>query len=171
MTKVISKHLYLLIMLRPEWDGLKQWRKEAEFELTRLEFDPYLIINFVSWELAAECLSQTTNADLMYDFQAAMVTHWGESWLDIWWRFIPERKLLDHGNAWVRGSLKPSSFVEFAMQLELFIFVKREVEREISTNPKTPRNPKLLYYTIVGSALSTYNSHSSTIGFYHSPQS
>jgi Ankyrin repeat len=158
-------------MLRREWAGLYQWGG-FKLGLARLEFDPHLITDFVSWEITAECLCETTNADLIYDFQAAMVTHWGENWLDTWYRSILEGGLLDDKrNLWVRGSLKPSSFVEFAMQVELLIFVKHEVEREISTNPETPRNPKLLYYALVGSALSDYDAHSPTLSLYHSPQS
>jgi hypothetical protein len=114
-----------------------------------------VIIEFISWALRVECVFKKTNADLMQNFQAAMRTHSGEDWLDTWCSSVdfPERQQLCLRNVWVRGTLKPLSFVEFAMQVELFTFVKGEVENQLTENPESPRSPRLLYYTIIGNAL------------------
>jgi hypothetical protein len=91
----------------------------------------------------------------MHDFHTAIRTHCGDYWLDTWWSTVsPKRPTLDYRNAWVRGSLKPSSFVEFATQVELFTFSEGEISHEISMNPEVPRSSKLLYYMLVGNARS-----------------
>ena len=103
----------------------------------------------------------------MRDFHTALRTHCGDYWLDTWWSTVsPEEPTLVSENTWVRGSLKPSSFVEFAMQVELFTFSGGEISHEISRNPEVPRSPKLLYYMLVGNACSSWE-HAPFI--YHSP--
>jgi ankyrin repeat protein len=68
----------------------------------------------------------------------------------------------------VRGSLKPSSFLEFATQAELITFSRSEISREISRNPEVPRSPKLLFYMIVGNACSVHWKDNPF--HYHSPK-
>jgi hypothetical protein len=104
----------------------------------------------------------------MHDFRTAIRTHCGDYWLDTWWSTVsPKEPTLDSENGWVLGSLKPSSFVEFAMQVELFTFSEGEISHEISRNPEVPRSPKLLYYMLVGNACSRWE-HAPFI--YHSPK-
>jgi hypothetical protein len=103
------------------------------------------------WALRLECAFGTTSPPIMHDFHAAIRTHCGDNWLDTWWSTIPHpQRTLDSENQIVRGSLKPSSFLEFATQVELFTFSESEISREISRNPEVPRSPKLLFYMIVG---------------------
>jgi hypothetical protein len=107
------------------------------------------------WALRLECAFGTTSPPIMHDFHAAIRTHCGDNWLDTWWSTIPHpQRTLDSENQIVRGSLKPSSFLEFATQVELFTFSESEISREISRNPEVPRSPKLLFYMIVGNGCS-----------------
>jgi len=105
----------------------------------------------------------------MHDFHAAIRTQCGDSWLDTWWSTVPSQQpTLTSDNAFVRGSLKPSSFLEFATQVELITFSESEISREISRNPEVPRSPKLLFYMIVGNAFSDLWKDNPFL--YHSPK-
>jgi hypothetical protein len=98
-----------------------------------------------------------------------MVTYCGESWLDTWWSTVDSNGIgVLEGNTWVRGNIKPSSFVEFAMQTELFIFVETKLKEDISANPNTHRSPKLLFYVLVGNARSIWEN---SRFLFHSPKS
>jgi hypothetical protein len=104
----------------------------------------------------------------MHDFQAAIRTQCGGNWLDTWWSAVVHGKpTLNSGNFFVHGSLKPSSFLEFATQVELITFSEKEISREISRNPEVPRSPKLLFYMLVGNARSEWESFPFV---YHSPK-
>lgn len=134
-------------------------------------FDSDVVVNFVAWALSAECAFEATDVDLMDNFHGAMVTYCGESWIDTWWSSIHSKEgvlNMDQGTEWVRGNLKPASFLEFAMQTELFLFVKARLEGEIVASPNTPRSPKLLFYTLLGNAMSQWDE---SPFIHHSPKS
>jgi hypothetical protein len=96
-----------------------------------------------------------------------MITSCGESWLDTWWSTIERGRTLGVTNDWVRGDIKPSSFLEFAMQTELIIFVKLELQKDMTASPDITRNPKLLYYTLIGGAVCHWQVYPF---LYHSPE-
>jgi hypothetical protein len=111
---------------------------------------------------------ETTSPSIMHDFHAAIRTHCGDNWLDTWWSTIlHQQPTLGSKTNIVRGSLKPSSFLEFATQIELFTFSESEISREISRNPDVPRSPKLLFYMIIGNALSNWKNNPF---HFHSPK-
>jgi ankyrin repeat protein len=121
-------------------------------------FDLSVVGEFILWALRGECVFETTSPTIMHDFHAAIRTLCGENWLDTWWSTIRcQEPTLDSRNGLVHGYLKPSSFLEFAMQVELFTFSEIEISREISRNPEVPRSPKLLYYLLIGNARSDWN--------------
>ena len=104
----------------------------------------------------------------MHDFQAAIRIQCGGNWLDTWWSAVVHGEpTLKFGNPIVHGSLKPSSFLEFATQVELITFSEKEISREISRNPEVPRSPKLLLYMLVGNARSAWEKSPFV---YHSPK-
>jgi hypothetical protein len=98
---------------------------------------------------------EVESPSIMHDFHAAIRTQCGGNWLDTWWSAVAHGEpTLESSNIFVHGSLKPSSFLEFATQVELITFSEKEISREISRNPEVPRSPKLLFYMLVGSARS-----------------
>jgi hypothetical protein len=104
----------------------------------------------------------------MHDFHAAIRTQCGGNWLDTWWSAVVHGEpTLKSKNTIVHGSLKPSSFLEFATQVELITFSEKEISRKISRNPEVPRSPKLLFYMLVGNARSAWESRPFE---YHSPK-
>jgi hypothetical protein len=104
----------------------------------------------------------------MHDFHAAIRTQCGGNWLDAWWSAVAHgNPTLKSRNLIVHGSLKPSSFLEFATQVELISFSEKEISREISRNPEVPRSPKLLFYMLIGNTRSKWESEPFV---YHSPK-
>lgn len=104
----------------------------------------------------------------MHDFHAAIRTHCGDNWLDTWWSGVDlGESTLKFENEIVRGFSKPSSFLEFATQVEWIVFSESEISREVTENPEVPRNPTLLFYMLIGSARSLWSTQPIV---YHSPK-
>lgn len=130
-------------------------------------FDYEVLVAFATFAMAAECSSQSKNSDLAHALEAAMRSYCGKDWLDTWWSSVVTPRSI-FGGVWVKGSLQPKSFIEFALQFELIGFVQSELEKEIAANPGCPRNSRLWHYTLAGNATSHWDRNHF---LYHSPES
>lgn len=126
------------------------------------------VLEFIVWGLMLECVFEKANSTIMHEFHAAIRIHCGDNWLDTWWSVVsPRQPTLTSRNRYVNGLLKPSSFLEFATQVELFSFSESEIKREISRNSEVSRSPKLLFYMLIGNVRSHWKDHPFV---YHSPK-
>jgi hypothetical protein len=131
-------------------------------------FDSVVICDFILWALRLGCVFKTASSSIMHEFHTAIRTQCGGNWLDTWWSAVAHgQPALNTHNHIVHGSLKPSSFLEFATQVELITFSEKEISREISMNPEVPRSPKLLFYMLLGNARSDWKSRPFV---FHSPK-
>lgn len=154
------------------WTGIINYRDEGFVHpnppRSFPNFDYRVILGFAMWALVGERAFGSANNSLIKDFYTAVRQHCGEQWLGTWWNAAGgPNPSLNSKNPWVRGSLPPSSLLEFALQLDLLLFVEQELSEEISRNPKVFRDPRLLYFMAVGNADSDYADLSFV---YHSPQ-
>jgi hypothetical protein len=172
----MERMMRLFILLVKKMDSAGNWiqSKNSGFLAPTCperypHFATSVVVEFLAWALRSECAFETICVDLIHDFDKAMVTSCGQSWRDTWWSTVEcKTNILRSTNVWVRGNLKPASLLEFAMQTELFMFVEIELQKNIPTNPDITRNPKLLFYTLIGNAVSGWE-HSMFI--YPSPSS